>query len=191
MIYPYNIDKLLSGEATQWRRLVKPNDMFTYPLSMVVIGKDHGKIIDTLPLLPKFTAGHEIYCVVDKIQYGRARFQVGKNYAVQPGRGKPAVARIRITNIRKQDVRDISEEDVKAEGFESRLDFLAKWSQMHDRVFQFDRDDENWSEDGTWNYWANRQWGKADNAVMYSYIAERPTDRYIAWALTFTLEVTP
>lgn len=39
--------------------------------------------------------------------------------------------RVRITNIRRQDVRRISDEDVKAEGFSTPLDFLSTWCQMH------------------------------------------------------------
>lgn len=61
------------------------------------------------------------------------RYAVGKTYAVQPGRNQKAVARIRITGIRLEDVRDISEEDVEAEGFGNDKDaFLETWCKMHD-----------------------------------------------------------
>ncbi|MFA4974630.1 MAG: ASCH domain-containing protein [bacterium] len=54
-----------------------------------------------------------------KTQTRRLRAQppyVGRTYAVQPGRGKPAVGRIRITAIRQQRVQDITAEDALAEG---------------------------------------------------------------------------
>ena len=51
------------------------------------------------------------------------QWEVGRTYAVQPGRGKPAAARIRITSIRQERLRDISEDDVVAEGHN-----LVRWA---------------------------------------------------------------
>ncbi len=59
------------------------------------------------------------------------RWQVGKTYAVQPGRSKRAVARFKALEVRRELVTDISEEDAHAEGFSGRADFLAAWRKMH------------------------------------------------------------
>ena len=47
---------------------------------------------------------------------GRVKWVVGRTYAVQPGRGKPAVARIRITDIRREHLQNISPLDCALEG---------------------------------------------------------------------------
>jgi hypothetical protein len=44
------------------------------------------------------------------------KWRVGQTYAVQPGRTKPGIARIRITDIRQERLQEISEEDARAEG---------------------------------------------------------------------------
>jgi hypothetical protein len=62
---------------------------------------------------------------------GRLKWKVGETYAVQPGRGKASVGRIRITGIRLEPVTAISETDASAEGFASRDDFLATWREIH------------------------------------------------------------
>lgn len=49
---------------------------------------------------------------------GRLLWEVGKAYAVQPGRGKSAIGRIKLISIRRERVNAISEEDAKAEGVE-------------------------------------------------------------------------
>lgn len=46
----------------------------------------------------------------------RALYIIGHTYAVQPGRGKPAVARVRITAIRQERLQNISVDDAYAEG---------------------------------------------------------------------------
>jgi len=163
MIFQHTIDKVLSGEKTQTRRIVKPTEhMF---------------------------AGHEgtVWSVLNPKTLGdpqlRAVYETNKEYAVQPGRGKAAVGRILITNIRHQeDVRYISEEDVKAEGFGSVYGYLLTWTQMHDkeawRMNQVDMSD-----------------GDAANGVYephsgnwISYLrGQRPSGFYRAWVLEFQL----
>lgn len=76
---------------------------------------------------------------------------------------------IRITDIRKEDVRCISDDDVRAEGFNNRGAFFDLWLAMHD----------------------------ADAAKIYSshaivpdarnYLWTRPAEHYQAWAIEFEL----
>ena len=148
---------------------------------------------------------------------GNMKWAIGKSYAVQPGRGKPAIwwreveipdgayeigafpsyqiiyahqasspdghetfydysggneyilrnagyqpLRIRITDIRREDVRKISEADARAEGFTSSLEFLRVWCGMHDKGAI-----------------------KASQAGDYLMLGARPAALYDAWALTF------
>lgn len=86
MIFQHTLNKVLSGEKWQTRRLAKPNSQ---------------------------------------------PYTVGNLYAVQPARGKPAVARIRITGIRLERVTSITIEDAIAEGFESCEEFLNAWVEIH------------------------------------------------------------
>lgn len=98
----------------------------------------------------------------------RSVYKVGQTYAVQPGRGKKAVARIRITDIWEEDVRRISEKDVLAEGFLERRDFLGVWCKMHDT---------KWAD--SYNTMDLDEFAKA--------LLARPVDRYLAWVLEFQL----
>ncbi len=74
-------------------------------------------------------------CLVEgvAIQRGTNRilYAVGKTYAVQPNRGKKAVARILLTGLRRERVADITESDARAEGFLSREEFLSTWCAIH------------------------------------------------------------
>ena len=87
----------------------------------------------------------------------RVKWEVGRDYGCQPGRGMhtvkwwpstkavairefyPAASlinavplRIRITRIRKEDAREISGADVLAEGFTSVWEFLRTWIEFYD-----------------------------------------------------------
>lgn len=69
---------------------------------------------------------------------GRVKWRTGYDYAVQRGRGQRSVARIIITDIRKEYIWEIlkSPEDVAAEGFQSWGGFMATWEQIHGRADQ-------------------------------------------------------
>lgn len=104
MIFQHTWKLILDGKKTQTRRLVTPNTGFTA----------HAE------------GAHVTYT-------SAGRYEVGKTYAVQPGRGQKAVGRIRIARIGREDVRDISDADVAAEGFgEDKDAFLETWCEMHD-----------------------------------------------------------
>lgn len=147
MIFQHTIDKVLSGEKTQTRRRVKPNHV-----CWADSYDENGATEIT-----------DVRVVIDESRPGRKIYEVGKTYAVQPARGKPAVARIRITDIRREDVRNISDEDALAEGFGDRESFLELWVEMHD-------------PSALLSYQALYRDGA---------ISAQPAERYDAWVLTF------
>jgi hypothetical protein len=97
---------ILAGSKTQTRRPFQPYDVV----------KRGG---------PPFA---EIQSVRRK---GYLLWQVGKTYAVCPGRGKRGVGRILVKRIRDEWMSTISEEDALAEGFPSRLAFIERWRTMY------------------------------------------------------------
>lgn len=62
---------------------------------------------------------------------GPCPYVVGKTYAVQPGRGKHAVARLRVLSVTQVAVLPISLKDAIAEGFGSPAEFYVRWAQMY------------------------------------------------------------
>lgn len=124
--------QVLDGTKTQTRRLMKEGD---WPLHQA----------------PGY-AELPIEAVYDNRR--RLRWKVGQTYAVQPGRGKKAIGRIRLTRIRRQRVQDISEEDAKAEGCPSRLEtgfdtaryrFHVLWDSIYTKT------GERWADNtGVW-----------------------------------------
>jgi hypothetical protein len=62
---------------------------------------------------------------------GRTKWQVGRSYAIQPGRGQTAVGRIRMTGIHKQPLGQMTTEDAVAEGYPSLDDFQQAWLKIH------------------------------------------------------------
>ena len=88
---PENAAKMMSGEKDQTRRIVKEGERGYLFLSTT----DYYQVLDSK---------HHL------------RWQVGKSYAVQPGRGKPAIGRRVLVAIRKERLQDISPDDCFAEG---------------------------------------------------------------------------
>lgn len=110
----------------------------------------------------------------------RGVYTVGKTYAVQPGRGKPSIGRVRITNIRREDRREISQEDARAEGFASPMGFLQTWVQM--------RDKSAYALVERWFIRADidgRGYGYPMPTDIQELLSRRPAERYDAWVLTF------
>jgi hypothetical protein len=62
---------------------------------------------------------------------GRRQWRQLGVYAVQPGRGKPAVGAFQILAIRREQPSVITPADAWAEGFRSRDDFLAVYTSMN------------------------------------------------------------
>lgn len=168
-----------TGELkTQTRRLVKPGECFhydEYPIAPAMYKSRSASSRHHLPdPLTHDVVIKSVHCRPHKNEREwnyRTKWQVGKSYAVQPGRGKPAIGRIRITGIRREDVRDISDEDTHAEGFDSREAFWDTWVSMHDK---------SWHKEFCYaaDYGRLRKYGFYD----------RPAERYDAWVITFTAE---
>lgn len=173
---PYLAEKVKNERKTQTRRPFVPGDvLLTDPL----------RVMRETRLLAQ-----------------RLHWQVGKTYAVQPGRGKQGIGHITLTNIRFEDVREISLADAKAEGFETVLDFLAVWVSFYDQNVSLTK-----LEDGRWRY---TQRGESrdlrgpgltlkvtsraveveeTDAVILGFLKSRPAQLYKAWALTFRLTI--
>jgi len=175
MIFKETWQQVLDGTKRQTRRPVKEGDRAWYPLSHV--------------------GGDEICAVTLGLPTCRTRWQVGNTYAVQPGRGKPAIwippegapiddplaeyvrktesvratwgpkvkewlrskgyreARIRITKIRRERLRDISWEDMRAEGVQKdlfdvsltwRARFADLWDSLYRKPYRWEDNPEVW-----------------------------------------------
>lgn len=147
MIFQHTHEMVLSGRKTQTRRAIKLNDTFVWYDSVMYVSRS-GK-------------GERFF----------TPYQTCKTYAVQPGRGKKAIARIEITEIRREDVREISDEDVVAEGFTAFSGFIKTWIKMHDPKAHLAHQIEPMTSQRTF------QWMSEG----------RPPKLYQAWALTFRL----
>jgi hypothetical protein len=73
-------------------------------------------------------------------QNRRTLYQIGKTYAVQPNRGKPSAARIQLNGLRKETVAAIMDADAKAEGFDSRDEFISTWKHIHGKMADLQRE---------------------------------------------------
>ena len=90
---PEFIPLLESGRKTQTRRLVKEGD-------------------DVI----------QHYVIQGVFRNGRLLWRLNNTYAVQPGRGKKAVGRVRVTLIRRRRFEQMTMHDAIAEGADASLD---------------------------------------------------------------------
>lgn len=119
---------------------------------------------------------------------GRALYEVGQRFAAMPARGVRGirkVAEIEIAAIARYDVRTITPEQVAAEGFANRYQFLETWCGIHDKeagerltsYFAVGvRDAAVAPNSGAVEFWRT-EWLKT--------LQSRPAERYTAWYLTF------
>lgn len=92
---PKNAQKVMNGTKTQTRRLCREGDE-----------------VDTR------TEGDGKPIIDSVYSANKRKWQVGRTYSVQPGRGKPGIGKVFLKSIRRERVFDITEEDAKAEGAE-------------------------------------------------------------------------
>ena len=154
---PELLAKVLAGVKTQTRRPAKA---------------DHDSIKERSVTLEFMTAGMRYGDICEvRTTSGRTVYKVGKDYAACPGRGKSQLGRIKIVQIRREDVRTISREDVAAEGFQCRHDFFKVWVGFYDPKA------------------LNHLLNETDfiRETELDYLNTRPINLYLAWALTFEL----
>ena len=113
MIFQYTWEQVLAGEKTETVRPVKPGE------ALVMAAGPDGSPVETV------------------MHQGRAKWQVGKTYAVQPGRNEKSVGRIRLTAIGRKRVQAVTDEEALAEGAQPergaspREAFRKVWETVH------------------------------------------------------------
>jgi len=118
MIFQYTWARVLSDQKTQTRRLVQASDRL-------------------------WTIEHEGRAPEKVLWRGdKVKWRTGRSYAVQPGRNRKGVAKIRLLDIRYQFLGHVSEEEARAEGFSSLAEFIETWTRIHG---QFDREQPVWA----------------------------------------------
>ena len=137
MIFQHTIENVLNGTKAQTSRIVKPGE---------------------------YAAGTEIGVISAVATHNKQalKWQVGNTYAVQPGRGQKAVARIRILQIRQMDVREWDRYTAEPEKCGGLVGFWELWCTMHDPY-------------------------SLTYALTPFYLSMRPDELYQAWVLNFEL----
>lgn len=113
MIFQHTWESVLSGRKSQTSRIWK--DDYFFPSDYY-----DKTIYNHLLSLKSWDAGKP-----------RTLYRVGQTLAVQPARGKKAIARIKVLELAKRDVRNFDALDIAYEGFDTRLDFYKVWVGMH------------------------------------------------------------
>jgi hypothetical protein len=64
---------------------------------------------------------------------GGCSLKEGRSYAVCPGRGEPAICRVRVVSVRREQAGGVARdlEEPRREGFRDLDDFMRTWERMH------------------------------------------------------------
>ncbi|HZN72486.1 MAG TPA: ASCH domain-containing protein [Micromonosporaceae bacterium] len=65
--------------------------------------------------------------------YERCAYQPGRSYAIQPGRGKPAVGRAVFVSVRREQLGELDDAEAQREGFPDWQTFEETWEQLNGR----------------------------------------------------------
>ena len=67
------------------------------------------------------------------------RYEPGKSYAVQPGRGQLSICRLTVTSVREEPWSAISIADARKEGFRTRTEFFDYVRGLYGDNFDFEQ----------------------------------------------------
>jgi hypothetical protein len=132
---PELAEKIVRGEKTQTRRIAKWNEFISVIGGYDTIGCPLDVCIRTHSRGLKWVACPSV------------------TYAVQPGRGKKAIARITITAIRQERLQSIPPSGIEAEGFgaicvenlQTATEwFIGLWDRIHRKGEQWADDPDVW-----------------------------------------------
>lgn len=207
MIFQHTWKDVLEGRKTQTRRIVKPNHNLIRiesayggyrPLHLSINGHilyAIGRAYAVQPGRGKSTLWWKtldgILCVNPAIEWKPTDTLDGYDYEDMRRFDNRATWRkhgyteglIRLTDIRREDVRCISDDDVTAEGFERAVDFWHVWCAMHDKAVVVDPG----SEKTIVSYPRINQFTVEEHADVRAILMLRPAGKYQAWALSFEL----
>lgn len=106
----HSINEIKAGRKTQTRRVAKPTEICVTENNGWLYEYDHDDF--SVP-----DAEHITRVEIGEVgMLGRLKWEVGRTYAICPGRGKPSVGRIRLTGIRRERLHQIDDEAAIAEG---------------------------------------------------------------------------
>ena len=163
------IDKIFKEEKTQTRRPMKPGDF-------AIIDGAPGDLLR----VPVYELGASKIHIVERSS--RLHWQVGRTYSICPGRGKKAVGRYKLLEIKvdkDSDVRNICHQDALAEGFDCVVGFLEVWTSFYDPDMQ-GYDLTFGIEDTAECFMANES--------FWIDLTNRPDELYKGWALRFEVD---
>lgn len=136
MIFSKTWQQVLDGTKTQTRRVINPNELASCgsvaDIFAVWRTKD-GRPAKRQSVRAPLIILEQLYNVKWTVAMGYWR---DKTYAVQPGCGKRAVGRIKLTGIRQERLQDITIEDITAEGLPTSL--CTYWDQEGYKDFDED-----------------------------------------------------
>jgi hypothetical protein len=177
LFLPDLAEAIKAGKKTQTRRLAESNDRLVKEYFQDRAGHWHKALT--------VVRGHR-----DSAR--RVLYRVGQTYAAQPGRGKSAIARIRLTAIRQEALQLITAAGVRAEGLRYGDGPNGTWMGWND-----------WYSGGHQGFavssWMTKDWRRSGDLVpkgarsvfaalwdtLHKRRPARWTDNPMVWVLTF------